>query len=110
MSRPLVIHVLNDMKNSPVNTCSKRKLVAMERVFNDSDRKKGVVTSDGQNVGRVRDVDGDRATVERSDDDDSLTEEVKGFLGWSDEDETHELRQDQVDRHDDNEVHLQPRR
>jgi hypothetical protein len=82
----------------------------MDRPFSDDDREKRVVTSDGRNVGRVRDVDTDRATVERSDDDDSLTEEILEMLGWSDDDETHELRQDQVDRYDDNEIHLQPRR
>lgn len=82
----------------------------MVRPFNDDDREKRVVTSDGQNVGRIRDVDNDRATVERSDDDDSLTDEIKELLGWSDEDESHELRQDQVNRYDDNEIHLRPRR
>lgn len=77
----------------------------MERPFTDEDRKKRVVTADGQQIGRVRDTDDDRATVERSDDE-SLTEEIKELLGWSEEDESHELRQDQVDRHDDNQIHL----
>jgi hypothetical protein len=81
----------------------------MERKFNDSDRKKRVVTAEGRDIGRVRDVDDERATVERSDDDDSLTDEIKEMLGWSDDDETHELRQDQVDRHDDDEIRLSGR-
>jgi hypothetical protein len=82
----------------------------MDRQFEDDDRKKRVVTSDGRTVGRVRDVENDRARVERSDDDDSLTEEIKEMLGWSDDDETHELRRDHIDRYDDEELHLQPRR
>jgi len=82
----------------------------MDRPFNDDDRESRVVTSDGQRIGRVREVDNDRATVERSSDDDSLTDEIKDLLGWSDDDETHEIRRDHVDRYEDNELHLQPRR
>lgn len=82
----------------------------MDRPFNDDDRKKRVVTSDGRNIGTVRDVDDDRATVERGDDDESLTDEIKDMLGWSDDDEEHEIQRDHVDRYDDNELHLQPRR
>lgn len=81
----------------------------MERPFNDDDREKRVVTSDGHNIGRVRDVDDDRATVERSDDDDSLTEEIMEMLGWDDNDETHELRGEHVSRNDDDGIHLHPR-
>jgi hypothetical protein len=82
----------------------------MDRPFNDNDREKRVVTADGKNVGRIRDVDDDRATVERSEDDDSLTDEIKELLGWDDDDETHELRRDHIDRYEDDEFHLQPRR
>lgn len=80
----------------------------MDRDFNDDDRQKRVVTSDGQRIGRVRDVDNDRATVERSDDDESLTDEIKELLGWSDDDEDHELQRDHVDRYDDEEMYLHP--
>lgn len=83
----------------------------MDRQFSDDDRQKRVVTADGQRIGRVRDVDEDRATVEHSDDDDRLTGEIKEMLGWSDDDDdTHELRRDQVDRYDDDEIHLSGRR
>lgn len=82
----------------------------MDRAFRDDDRDKRVVTSDGRNIGRVRDVKEDRATIERTDDDDSLTDEIKEMLGWDDDDETHELRQDHIDRHEDEQFHLQPRR
>ncbi len=82
----------------------------MQRPFNDDDREKSVYTSDGQKVGRVRDVDNDRATVEHTDDDDSLTDGIKDMLGWSDDDETHELRQNQVDRYEDDEIYLSSQR
>lgn len=82
----------------------------MDRDFNDEDRQKRVVTSDGQRIGRVRDVENDRATVEHSDDDESLTDEIKEMLGWSDDDNEHELQRDHVDRYDDEEIHLRPRR
>lgn len=83
----------------------------MERQFNDGDREKRIVTSDGQNIGRVSDVHDGRATVEHSDDD-SLTDEVKEMLGWSDDedDEPHELHRDHVSHDDDGALHLQPRR
>lgn len=82
----------------------------MDRKFRDDDRDKRVVTPDGRNVGRVRDIEEDRATVERTDDDDSLTDEIKELLGWDDDDETHELRRDHIDRDEDDQFYLQQRR
>ncbi|MDS0300603.1 hypothetical protein NDI76_17780 [Halogeometricum sp. S1BR25-6] len=68
----------------------------MERPFSDDDRDKDVVTSEGDRVGRVRDVDGDgdSATVEA---DESLSEKLLDKLGWSDDDGPNEIRRDQVD-------------
>jgi hypothetical protein len=82
----------------------------MDRAFRDDDREKPVVTSDGRTVGRVSDIQEDRATVERTEDDDSLTDEIKDMLGWDDDEETREVRRDQIDRYDDEQFHLQPRR
>lgn len=82
----------------------------MERPFQDDDRDKRVVTADGHNIGRVGEVHEDRATIERREDDDELTDEVKEMLGWNDDDETHELRRDQVDQDDDEQIYLQSRR
>lgn len=82
----------------------------MDRAFRDDDREKRVVTSDGNTIGRVRDVDEDRATIERTDDDESLTDEIKDMLGWGDDDDTHELRRDHIDRDEDDKFHLRPRR
>lgn len=79
----------------------------MDRTFRDDDREKRVVTSDGTTIGSVRNVDGDRATVERTDDD-SLTDEITDLLGW-DDDETHELRRDHVDRVGEGRVYVMPR-
>lgn len=82
----------------------------MARAFTEEDREKRVVTSEGRTVGTVRDVDEDRATIDRSDDDESLTEEIKDMLGWSDDDESHELRREDVDRYEENRLYLRPRR
>lgn len=82
----------------------------MARQFSEEDREKSVVTSEGRTVGTVRDVEPDRATVDRTDDDESLTEEIKDMLGWNDDDETHELRSEDVDRHEENRLYLRPRR
>ena len=82
----------------------------MSQQFSDEHREKPVVTSEGRRVGTVRDVSDERATVDRSDDDESLTEEIKDMLGWSDDDESHELRREDVDRYEDNRLYLRPRR
>lgn len=81
----------------------------MERDFRDDDREKRVVTHEGDTVGTVRDVEADRATVDR-DDDESLTDEIKDMLGWGDDDDAHELRRDHVDREDDDTLYLRQRR
>jgi hypothetical protein len=82
----------------------------MPRAFTEEDREKPVYTSEGRQVGTVRDVEDERATVDRSDDDEGLTEEIKDMLGWNDEDDSHELRREHVDRYEDNRLYLRPRR
>lgn len=62
--------------------------------FTDDDREKDVVTSDGDRVGRIRDVDGDSATVEADED---LSEKILDLLGWSDDDEPDAIRGEQVE-------------
>ena len=82
----------------------------MARPFSDEDRRKPVVTSEGHTIGTIRDVEQDRATVDRTDDHDSLTDKIKDMLGWNDSDESHELRRDHVDRYEDDRVYLRSRR
>lgn len=82
----------------------------MPRPFNDDDREKPVVTAEGRTIGTVRTVDQDKATVDRADDHESLTEEIKDMLGWDDDDDEHELRREHVDRHEDNRLYLRARR
>ena len=82
----------------------------MARTFSDDDREKPIVTSEGDTIGTVRDVDQERATVHRTEDHDSLTDEIKDMLGWDDDDESHELRREHVDRDEDNRLYLRPRR
>lgn len=81
----------------------------MARNFTDDDRDKDVYTSDGTRVGRVRDVNEDRATIERGDDDEGLTDKVKDMLGWDDDDDSHELRTEHVDSYDDDRIRLRDR-
>lgn len=80
----------------------------MARNFTDDDRDKDVVTSEGNRIGTINDVNDDRATVKR-DKDKSLTDKVKDMLGW-DDDDSNEIRNEHVDTVNDNEVRLRDRR
>ena len=80
----------------------------MARNFTDDDRDKNVVTSEGNRIGTINDVNDDRATVKR-DKDKSLTDKVKDMLGW-DDDDSNEIRNEHVDTVNDNEVRLRDRR
>lgn len=82
----------------------------MARNFSDDDRNKPVYTVDGTRVGTINEVEEDRARVHRDEDDESLTEEIADLLGWNDDDESHELRHDQVDRYEEDGVYLHGRR
>lgn len=82
----------------------------MTHQFTDDDRGKDVVTSEGDRIGTVDRVDDDRATVNRNeDDDDSLTDEIKDMLGWGDDDDSNEIRDEHVDRSDDDQIRLRQR-
>ncbi|QCJ47844.1 hypothetical protein [Haloprofundus sp. MHR1] len=61
------------------------------------------MTAEGTEVGTIREVDGDRATVDR-DDDASLTDKVKSFLGW--DGDSDELRTEHIDSYDEGRVRL----
>ena len=76
----------------------------MARNFRDDDRDKDVVTAEGDRIGTIRDVNDDRATVDR--DDESLTDKVKSMLGWGDDDDSNEIRNEHVDDVGDDEVRL----
>ncbi|WP_049947939.1 hypothetical protein [Candidatus Halobonum tyrrellensis] len=67
----------------------------MTRQFTDDDRGKDVLTAEGDRIGTVRDVDGDRATVDR-DDDAALPEKLREMLGWDDH-ASNELHGDHVE-------------
>ncbi len=82
----------------------------MDNPFSDVHEGKPIVTYDGHTIGTVREVLGDRATVERTDEHDSLTDEIKEQLEWDDEDQTHELRREHVDRYEDDTFHIRRRR
>ena len=77
----------------------------MTRAFRDDDRDKSVFTQEGERIGTISSVDGERAKVRRGDDR-SLTDEIKNLLDWDENDDEHDLHQDHVDRHDDRGVHL----
>lgn len=67
----------------------------MTREFTDDDRDKEVLTAEGDRIGTVRDVNGDRATVDR-DDDTVLPEKLREMLGWDDP-ASNELHGDHVE-------------
>ncbi len=72
--------------------------------FTEDDRDKRVVTAEGHHVGSVQSIDGTRARVDRSEGD-SLTDKIKGMLGW-DDDDANEIRDEHVDRSDEEQVYL----
>ncbi|MBV0924119.1 hypothetical protein KTS45_07860 [Halomicroarcula limicola] len=78
----------------------------MARNFTDDDRDKDVVTADGNRIGSIRNVDDDRATVDRDDDGGGLTDRIKDMLGWGDDDDSNEVRNEHVDSINDDEVRL----
>lgn len=75
----------------------------MTREFDSNDAGKSVLDANGDPVGTIESVHGGRATVRRDADLDRKTSER---LGWSSEDETHELDADQVQSVDTDEVRL----
>lgn len=77
----------------------------MARDFTDDDKGKSVVDDEGNRLGRVTDVQDGNGIIE-TDDDSSLTEKLKSALSWDDSGDTHELRSDDVDSVNDNEVRL----
>jgi hypothetical protein len=82
----------------------------MARDFTDDDRDKDVFTSAGDRVGTIGDTRGDSATVRRDgSDDDGVFESVKEMLGWSDDEDEHELRSEDVDRYENDGVYLRKR-
>jgi hypothetical protein len=81
----------------------------MARKFTDDDRHKDVYTAGGARIGTIRDVNNDRATVEHREDDESLTEKVKDWLSWNDDDTEHELRSEHVESYEEDRVRLRDR-
>jgi hypothetical protein len=83
------------------------------REFREEDRNEPVVAPEGVAVGRIGEIgrDRNRATVERTDDHEGPTEELKRLLGWDDDDGdgAREIRREHVDRYENGRVYLQPR-
>ena len=77
----------------------------MARDFTDDDRGKSVFDHEGNRVGSVTDTRDGKGIIE-TDDDSSLTDKLKSALGWNDSDDTHELRNDDVESVDDDGVRL----
>lgn len=82
----------------------------MDQPFTEEHRGKPIITYKGHTIGTVQEVQEDRATVKRNDDHDSLTNEIKELLGWDNEDQSHELRREHVDRYEDDKLHIEERR
>ena len=77
----------------------------MGHQFTDDDRGKDVVTSEGDRIGTINDIDENRATVDRHDDSEGLTDKVKDMLGW-DDDDSNEIRDEHVDQAHDDRIQL----
>lgn len=77
----------------------------MARDFTNDDRGKSVFDHDGNRLGSIANVQDGRGIIE-TDDDSSITDKLKSALNWDDSDDTHELRSDDVDSINDNEVQL----
>lgn len=83
----------------------------MARDFTSDDRDQPVVTAEGARIGTVSEVNEGRATIESTEDDrGNLTDEVKDMLGWGDEETgERELRSEDVDAFNENEIRLMVR-
>jgi hypothetical protein len=77
----------------------------MPRDFTDDDRGKRITAADGTWIGTVDEVYDGRATVERNEDAD-LTDKVKKMLGWDDDENENEIRSEDVDSYDDDEIRM----
>lgn len=78
------------------------------REFREEDMNKAIIAPAGVTIGTLGAIRGDRAAVERTDDHDSLTDEIKQLLGWGDdEEEEREIRREHVDRYEDDAIYLQ---
>ena len=81
----------------------------MEDHFSDGHRGQPIVPYDGPTIGTVREVQIDRATVERADDSEGLTNQVKEMLEWDHVERSHELHLEHVDRSEDDKLYFQRR-
>lgn len=68
----------------------------MAREFTDDHRDNDVLTSEGDRIGTISAVDGERATVDR-DDDSVLPDTLREMLGWDDDDDDDEIRSHHVE-------------
>jgi hypothetical protein len=79
----------------------------MDRQFKDDDREKRVLRSEGRAIGTGRDVDDDRAPVDRSADE-RLTAEIGTVLGRDTDDGTKAFHWAPINPNDDG-IHLHSR-
>lgn len=77
----------------------------MVRDFTDDDRGKSVVDYQGNRLGSITDTRDGNGVIE-TDDSSSLTDKIKSALNWNDDDDSHQLRSDDVDTINDDEVRL----
>ena len=78
----------------------------MARDFTDSDRGSNVFDNNGNRIGTVNDVQDGNALIDTSDGDSGILDDLTDALGWDDDDDTHELRSEDVNSYDDDGVHL----
>ena len=85
----------------------------LPREFREDDADKLVVAPEGSILGSVKAIDQNRgrATVERAEEHDDLTDEIKEMLGWGDDEDEREreIRHDHVEEYKDDAIHLRKR-
>lgn len=75
----------------------------MARPFRSSDEGKEVLSSDGDRIGRIESVEGDKAHVKPET---GLAESIRNRLGMGDDEEMYALDHSEVASISDDEVHL----
>lgn len=75
----------------------------MVRQFESDDEGKTVVTEDGDEIGSVERVSGNKAYVKPMD---NLSSSVRQRLDWDEDQDTYELTQSKVAKFDDDEIRI----
>lgn len=76
--------------------------------FTDEHRDRPVITAEGNRIGTISEPNGNRATIESTDEErENLSDDVREMLGWNDDESNErEIRTENVDIDDEKGMHL----